>query len=70
MVSACIFQRIRVVAAVRRRWVEDPDLGLYHREWRLWAYGARPLACVQRDLDDWFWRDPKQEFSYLDLPFF
>ena len=46
VVSACVFQRIKVVATVGRRWVLDPNVGLYHREWRLWVYNLRPLACL------------------------
>ena len=58
VVLACVFQRIRVVAIVGRRWVVDPDPGLFDREWRLWAYGARPLACLQWDPGEWFWHNP------------
>ena len=70
LVSACIFQRIRVIAAVGRRWVVDPDPELFGREWRLWAYGARPLARLQWDPGEWFWHDPLRESGSPDLPFF
>ena len=59
LVSSCVFQRIKVVAAVGRRWVVDPDPGLVDREWRLWAYSARPLARLQWDPGEWFWHDPR-----------
>lgn len=44
LVAACTFQRVRVVAVASRRWLFDSDPSSISDEWRLWAYGARPMA--------------------------
>ena len=44
LVAACTFQRVRVVAAASRKWLIDPDPADLSDDWRLWAYGAQPVA--------------------------
>ena len=68
MIQGCTFQRIRVVVSTGRRWWIDPDLALFARDWRIWVYGARPLARLQWDPGEWVWLDsrtgPLQFFQY------
>ena len=69
LVRECVFQRIRVVATVGRRWLIDPDPQQFTEAWRIWAFGARPLARLQWDPSEWFWLDsrsgPLQFFKYI-----
>ena len=46
IVTSCIFQRIRVIGIRDRQRLIDPDLNIVTRdqEWRLWAWGSKPLA--------------------------
>ena len=48
IVTSCIFQRIRVIGIRDRQWLIDPDPDIVTRdqEWRLWAWGSRPLTCL------------------------
>ena len=68
LVCECIFQWIRVVTAVGRRWLIDLDPEQLTGVWRIWAFGARPLARLQWDPSEWFWLDskrgPLQFFQY------
>ncbi|MCO5560158.1 hypothetical protein L7F22_013765 [Adiantum nelumboides] len=58
LVSACVLQRVRIVAAASRRWHIDPDPTEIDADWRLWVYGARPLARLPWDPGEWRWQDP------------
>ena len=72
MVSSCIFQRIRVIGIRDRRWLIDPDPDTITRdyEWRLWAWGSRPLAQLQWDPGAWQWRNPFAGADRPPTPFF
>ena len=58
LVADCIFQRVRIVAAASQVWHIDPDPAQIDTDWRIWAYGARPLARLQWDPGEWTWHDP------------
>ena len=64
IVTSCIFQRIRVIG-IRDLIDPDPDIVTRDQEWRLWAWGSRPLAHLQWDPGEWQWRDP---FAGVDRP--
>ena len=72
MVSSCIFQRIRVIGIQDRQWLIDldPDTVIRDHEWRLWAWGSRPLARLQWDPGEWQWRDPFAGADRPPIPFF
>ncbi|MCO5594196.1 hypothetical protein L7F22_048220 [Adiantum nelumboides] len=65
LVAECIFQRIRVVATATRKWLIDPAPAEIDDDWRLWAYGARPLSRLHWDPGEWLWHDP---FASPDSP--
>eukprot|EP00250_Pteridium_aquilinum_P000332 c10370_g1_i1 orf=7-654(-) len=44
LVADCIFQRVRIVAAASQKWHIDPGPAEIDTNWRIWAYGTRPLA--------------------------
>ena len=69
LVRECVFQRIRVVAMVGRRWLIDLDPKQFTGKWRIWAVGDRPLVRLQWDLGKWFWlgsrSGPLQFYQYI-----
>ena len=70
-VADCVFQRIRVLGISGRSFVIDPGLEVLESGiWRLWAWECRPLARVQWDPGEWFWRVPRTAADAPEVPFF
>ena len=68
----CCFQRIRVVGSLGKQWFVDPDPAgvVGEQAWRLWVWERRPLARLQWDPGEWFWRDPFSSPDSPGTPFF
>lgn len=72
LVASYMFQRVRVLVISRRQWLVDPlpktvASGLI---WRLWVGDGQPLARLQWDPREWFWRDPYALALNPPMPFF
>ena len=72
VVAQCCFQRIQIIGSLGRQWMIDPDPAAIEGEsgWRLWVWGRRPLARLQWDPGEWFWRDPFSPSDSPGTPFF